>query len=631
MRQIPFRLLQSLTLTSLLLGALFCGQYVAHSLAASNRRASTGTITLTINPAANNAGAVAELISAIDQANANPDPTTIELVCGTYTLSARHNTLYGFTGLPFISTDVTIEGNGAVLERNNAAPSFRLFTVAGAGDFDPATNAVLTAGTLTLRNVWLKGGLAQGGRGGNAGFRSGGGGGAGLGGAIYNRGTLNVLQSTLTMNTAQGGNGGAGQVSFVSHGTGGGGLGGDGGDNNVSFNAHGGAGGGGMGGKGGITADSGGAGGGGSVNDGGNGSNTTGGVGGLRNGGQGGNPGLNGTSGGFGGGGGGGGIGAQPGAGGVGGGGGGGGNGFGGAPGGFGGGGGGMATALGGGPGGFGGGGGGGANGQSLASSGGFGGGAGGSSGVGAATGGGGGAGLGGAIFNDGGSLNVTNSTLAENSAQGGAAGQTGTVSMNVVLTPSMPGQGLGGAIFARNGVVTINHATINANTAAQGGGALYLLGDGAPVYLDGAQTTVRPNGSTNLSFSVSNTILANTPGGIIDVFVNAINSGAASPGSNTHNLVEANGAGANALPGVSLSTEPHLGTLAVLSNCLPGSCKAPVLPLLTGSPALNAATASAATTDQTGTPRPQGGASDLGAYELCVPCPVITIRVRNQ
>lgn len=188
----------------------------------------SGKITLAVNPTSNPSGAAVELVEAILAANDHPNQTTIGLKCGVYLLTALNNTLYGPTGLPFITSEVRVEGNGAIIERRSgdSVPAFRLFTVAGAGDLDPVTNAPLTKGNLTLNNVWLRGGLARGGKGGN-GATSGGGGGLGAGGAIYNRGTLNILSSTLSANTAQGGAGGS--TGDSGWGGGGGGMGGFGG------------------------------------------------------------------------------------------------------------------------------------------------------------------------------------------------------------------------------------------------------------------------------------------------------------------------------------------------------------------------------------------------------------------
>ena len=123
----------------------------------------------------------------------------------TYVLTTRDNTQFGFNGAPVIRSTIAIEGNGATITRANGAESFRLFHVARSGD-TLVGGTVTGAGDLTLRNVTLSGGLAQGGDGGSG--RYGGGGGAGIGGAVSVRGTLTIDRSTVRGNTAQGGNGG---------------------------------------------------------------------------------------------------------------------------------------------------------------------------------------------------------------------------------------------------------------------------------------------------------------------------------------------------------------------------------------------------------------------------------------
>ncbi|GEM_PF-1984241 len=364
-------------------------------------------------------------------------------------LTGRDNAIYGFNGLPVISTNITILGSCgfATITRRSSAESFRFFYVAPTGN-------------LTLQGVVLSGGLARGGNGGS-GPRDdggGGGGGAGLGGAIFNRGTLTVIKGTLSDNVARGGDGGRGGQSnpndTAGGGGGGGGLGGNGGNGNQSSTASddgpdGGGGGGGSGGNGGATtndgdSDAGGGGGGNAIGgNGGNGSGNTGGAGGNANGGKGGNTGVKGDDGGDGGGGGGGGEERNGGNGGYGGGGGGGGED---APGqadtrgnggngGFGGGGGGGGESGRGGVGNFGGGGGGGGAGDrnkaADESTGGislFKGGKGGDANghFNGGGGGGGGAGIGGAIFNTFGAVTLINTTFSGNSVEGGIGGQQG-------------------------------------------------------------------------------------------------------------------------------------------------------------------------------------------------------------
>ena len=216
-------------------------------------------------------GDVDALTNAIDSANALGGTNTILLATnGVYTLTGANNDWYGQNGLPAISSTVIIEGNGATIARDTGATAFRLFYISGGATNHPA------AGGLTLRNVTLSYGFAQGG---NAGQLAGGG--AGLGGAIFNQGELVLDGVTLQSNAAVGGNGGSGSTHSPG---GGGGLGGNGG-----AGSNGGGGGGGFGGNGG-NGSNGGGGGGSFGGTGGNGANGGGGGAGFNsNGGNGGN------------------------------------------------------------------------------------------------------------------------------------------------------------------------------------------------------------------------------------------------------------------------------------------------------------------------------------------------------
>ena len=142
-----------------------------------------------------------DLVNAINTANDNGQADTITLTAGcTYSFSAANNYWYGPNALPAIASDITIEGNGAVLENTNTT-RLRFFYV-GANASSARTLSYYTpgAGTLTLRNLTLKGGLQQGGNTGKHG-----GGGAGMGGAIFNQGTLILDAVTVYNNTARGG------------------------------------------------------------------------------------------------------------------------------------------------------------------------------------------------------------------------------------------------------------------------------------------------------------------------------------------------------------------------------------------------------------------------------------------
>jgi uncharacterized repeat protein (TIGR01451 family)/CSLREA domain-containing protein len=88
------------------------------------------------------------LREAINAANKNTGPQTINLAAGAvYTLTGVDNQTTGPNGLPTVSGEITINGNGAVIERSAAGstPNFRLFYVR-------------TTGKLTLDNLTLRGG-----------------------------------------------------------------------------------------------------------------------------------------------------------------------------------------------------------------------------------------------------------------------------------------------------------------------------------------------------------------------------------------------------------------------------------------------------------------------------------------
>src|SRR5262249_4435361 len=106
-------------------------------------------------PSSYTAATVADLIHDINAANAAAGANTITLAAGTtFVLSAVDNTTDGATGLPVIAANdnLTIAGNGDTIARStqNGIPAFRLLDVAAAG-------------SLTLTNLTLQGGLAFGG------------------------------------------------------------------------------------------------------------------------------------------------------------------------------------------------------------------------------------------------------------------------------------------------------------------------------------------------------------------------------------------------------------------------------------------------------------------------------------
>lgn len=246
-----------------------------------------------------------------------------------------------------------------------------------------------------------------------------------------------------------------------------------------------------------------------------------------------------------------------------------------------------LISGANGGAGGFGGGGGGAGTGGSrgVPGVGGFGagGGGGGSGSTAGHGGGGGGAGLGGAIFNFGGTVNISDSTFTNDTATGGAAGNNGATA----------GKGYGGAIFNRNGTVTLLNCTISGNTAPDGGRGVYNLGDGATA-----------------TATVSNTIIAQADTAVTDFVGNSVNGGTNATGG-TGDLIRSQ----SGFTGTVVSTaDPQLGAPA--DNGGPTRTMA----IATSSPAFNAgdnAAASGLAGDQRGLPRIDGAAVDIGAFEV--------------
>jgi hypothetical protein len=139
-------------------------------------------------PSNYSAASVSALIADINTANNAGGSNTITLTAPTtspYVLTAVDNATDGPTGLPVISggmkTDnLTVIGNGDTIERSTApgTPAFRLFAVA--------------AGSLTMQNLTLQGGVALGS------YVS------AEGGGIYNQGTLTLSGVIVQDNSAEG-------------------------------------------------------------------------------------------------------------------------------------------------------------------------------------------------------------------------------------------------------------------------------------------------------------------------------------------------------------------------------------------------------------------------------------------
>ncbi len=564
--------------------------------------------TYEVKPIGNDTYEVPMLRAAILQANALPGPDTIrfaDAILGqTITLITddfEFPTDFGHTAL-VVTESVVIEGY-------SQGKGTKGITIDGAGQ--RRIFAVAPGVVFSMTDVSLTNGLSQGGAGAPTWLGGGGGGGAGLGGAIYAySATVNLTNVTITGSTAQGGAGGSiggEDLAAIQAGGGGGSAAFDGGIGWLGDlgSSGGGGGGGGMngpgedafyntGGKGGRNmldkqagqSDSGslgGGGGGGRFNH----------VGNVFSVAHSGGPATSTNRFGFGGGGGGGAQGDAT---------------FGeghGGQGGFGGGGGGAGYNFSpdrGGNGGFGGGGGGGTGtsnaGVSL-----FGGGAGGTTYQGLPNeqsrqggGGGGGAGLGGAIFLNRSTLNMINTTITGNSANGGAGGGAG-----YWASGGNAGSGYGGAIFALNSTTNIQSSTIANNRASSGGNQVYVLSMGT--------------GVTSTAYLANSIVGRTDTSGQPDIIHRAIRGGRLPHVGGVGNLISVPGR----FPRRAIATtgDPMLGQLA--DN---GGTTMTMKPL-PGSPAIDAGSTRIRprfgvlpTTDQNGAPRVHGSRPDIGAVE---------------
>ena len=126
---------------------------------------------------------VTGLISAINSANANGEADTINLTSSSpYTLNTMNNITHGANGLPLVTSEITINGNGATITRDASAPTFRFFEITPAGN-------------LLLDNITITNGYTSENDYG--------------GGAIINTGRLTVNNSVFSSNRARTGGGGA--------------------------------------------------------------------------------------------------------------------------------------------------------------------------------------------------------------------------------------------------------------------------------------------------------------------------------------------------------------------------------------------------------------------------------------
>jgi hypothetical protein len=193
---------------------------------------------------------------------------------------------------------------------------------------------------------------------------------------------------------------------------------------------------------------------------------------------------------------------------------------------------------------------------------------------------------VGGGIYNNGGTVTISNSTFANNSAfNGGGLYNAGTTTISNSTFANNSASNAGGGLF-NDSMTTISNSTFANNSAPSGAGGIY----------HDIGTTI-----------VSNSIVANNSG---DNCSGGITDGG-------YNLESGTNCGFTQQQHSLSSTDPKLAS--VLAN---NGGPTQTLALSDGSPAINKipTNACAVPTDQRGVSRPQGPACDIGAFEFRVP-----------
>ena len=172
-----------------------------------SNQAIAATINVDSGAVDNTANGNCSIIEAVDSANMDtgidnctPGSGADEIILpaeSTFTLTEVNNadvtsnsgSSSGNNGLPRVTTEIVIEGNGSIIERDSGATeNFRILLVDGSGD----------SGNLTLRNLTISGGVTSG----TVGSQN-------NGGAILNlRGVLTIENSTISDNTTSTSGGG---------------------------------------------------------------------------------------------------------------------------------------------------------------------------------------------------------------------------------------------------------------------------------------------------------------------------------------------------------------------------------------------------------------------------------------
>jgi hypothetical protein len=241
--------------------------------------------------------------------------------------------------------------------------------------------------------------------------------------------------------------------------------------------------------------------------------------------------------------------------------------------------------------------------------------------------------GSGGGIFNNGGSVALSNSTVSGNTAGAGGTGGLGDASANPAPSggDGGPGGSGGGVVsvlgLAGAGTLGLTNVTVAGDTIGSGGsGGLGLPSGGAgPGGLGGGIASTSTWSLTNVTVAgnfggaAGDGVLA--AGGVLSEYGSLIAGNGGSGGQNCAGAIVNGGANiafpaqsTSACPGV--VADPKLGALGAHGGGVA------TIALRPGSAAIDAEPSGAGCpgTDERGVPRPQRAACDVGAYESAPP-----------
>jgi uncharacterized repeat protein (TIGR01451 family) len=216
------------------------------------------------------------------------------------------------------------------------------------------------------------------------------------------------------------------------------------------------------------------------------------------------------------------------------------------------------------------------------------------------------------------GTVNLTRSTVSGNtSGKGGGFWSGGNLNLtNSTVSGNSATAGIGGGIWVGTGTLTIVNSTITGNSSAMHGGGIF---DNSADWHTAGIIDISPNDITSL---VNTIIAGNTAMEAPDCYGGPVTS----LGNNLlgrDSFCNYSSAAGDLVGTFGSPIYPSLGSLA--DNGGPTFTH----PLLTGSPAIDAGGDSAAPPiDQRGVARPQGSASDIGAFELEVPADLSVVKI---